>query len=77
MSDEPEADSQAVAVVDQDLDNQKKVYRDYSAEDKYSALAAYDIMEGNVYRVAIAYGIPYSTLYGWVKAKLAAVVPRN
>jgi transposase-like protein len=71
MSDEPESYSQAVAVVDQDLDNQKKVYKDYSAEDKYTALAALDINGGNIYRTAIAYDLPYSTLYGWAKEREA------
>jgi transposase-like protein len=71
MSDEPEPDSQAVAVADQDLDNQKTGYKNYSDEDKYTALAALDINGGNVYRTAIAYDLPYSTLYSWAKEREA------
>lgn len=40
-------------------------YRDWTDEDKYTALAALDINAGNVYRTAIAYGIPESTLRTW------------
>jgi transposase-like protein len=72
MSDETQSDTQALAVVVvQDLDNQKMVYRDYSPEDKYTALAALDINGGNVYRTAIAYDIPYSTLRAWAQEREA------
>lgn len=71
MSDEPQSDRQEMVLVDQNFDNRRSGYKNYSAEDKFTVLAAYDIMGANIYRVAIAYGVPYSTLYGWVKEREA------
>lgn len=39
--------------------------KEYSVADKYTALAALDINGGNVYRTAIAFGLPESTLRTW------------
>lgn len=45
--------------------------RQYSDQDKYIALAAVDLNGGNVYRTAIALGLPASTLRDWDNARKA------
>lgn len=65
MSDEPESNAQASATAEPTSANSSRPKRDYSDEDKYTALAALDINGGNVYRTAIAFGLPESTLRTW------------
>lgn len=58
----------------QDLEireSKKAVKTSYSDEDKYIALAAVDLNGGNVYRTAVAIGIPASTLREWNDARHA------
>lgn len=63
MSDEPEEELGS--------DNSKRVYKDYSAEFKYSALAALDLNGGNISATAVAYEVPYTTLYRWNQERKA------
>jgi len=58
----------------QDLENReskKAVKTSYSDEARYIALAAVDLNGGNVYRTAVAIGIPASTLREWNDARHA------
>lgn len=61
----------------QDLEireSKKAVKTSYSDEAKFIALAAVDLNGGNVYRTAVAIGIPASTLREWNDARHARAV---
>jgi transposase-like protein len=64
--------SQLIAAQLQDLEicePRKAAKTPYSDEDRYIALAAVDLNGGNVYRTAVALGIPASTLREWNDAR--------
>ena len=52
-------------------ESKKAVKTSYSDEARYIALAAVDLNGGNVYRTAVAIGIPASTLREWNEARHA------
>lgn len=69
MSDKPAPDieEQVEALEVRESEQRRKAV--YSDEDKFVALAAVDLNGGNVYRTAVAIGIPASTLKGWVESR--------